>query len=105
MQVSFSDNLLGRIFSGAGVPLDKGPAAHGEPHRDRRARRQSRQEDHSPEHDPYRSSHDRRLQLAGGLAEAAHLLHLRRALQPGAGAHRSAGRSRHDRLGWHGIEV
>ncbi len=26
MQVSFSDNLLGRIFSGAGVPLDKGPA-------------------------------------------------------------------------------
>ena len=26
MQVSYSDNLLGRIFSGAGVPLDKGPA-------------------------------------------------------------------------------
>jgi V/A-type H+-transporting ATPase subunit B len=26
MQVSFSDDLLGRIFSGAGVPLDKGPA-------------------------------------------------------------------------------
>jgi V/A-type H+-transporting ATPase subunit B len=26
MQVSFSDNLLGRIFSGAGVPMDRGPA-------------------------------------------------------------------------------
>ena len=26
MQVSFSDDLLGRIFSGAGMPLDKGPA-------------------------------------------------------------------------------
>jgi V/A-type H+-transporting ATPase subunit B len=26
MQVSFSDNLLGRIFSGAGAPMDRGPA-------------------------------------------------------------------------------
>jgi len=26
MQVSFSDNLLGRIFNGAGEPLDRGPA-------------------------------------------------------------------------------
>ena len=26
MMVSFSDNLLGRIFDGAGVPRDNGPA-------------------------------------------------------------------------------
>lgn len=26
MQVSFTDNLLGRIFNGSGLPLDKGPA-------------------------------------------------------------------------------
>ena len=26
MQVAFSDNMLGRIFNGSGVPLDKGPA-------------------------------------------------------------------------------
>ena len=25
MMVSFSDNLLGRIFNGAGVPIDRGP--------------------------------------------------------------------------------
>lgn len=28
MQVSFSDNLLGRIFNGSGEPRDKGPALH-----------------------------------------------------------------------------
>lgn len=28
MQVSFSDNLKGRIFNGAGIPRDKGPALH-----------------------------------------------------------------------------
>ncbi|MDR1411871.1 MAG: V-type ATP synthase subunit B [Spirochaetaceae bacterium] len=28
MQVSFSDNLMGRVFSGSGGPRDKGPALH-----------------------------------------------------------------------------
>jgi V/A-type H+-transporting ATPase subunit B len=28
MQVSFSENLMGRVFSGSGVPRDKGPALH-----------------------------------------------------------------------------
>ena len=28
MQVSFSDNLMGRVFSGSGAPRDKGPALH-----------------------------------------------------------------------------
>ena len=28
MQVSFSDNLLGRVFSGSGEPRDKGPGLH-----------------------------------------------------------------------------
>ena len=28
MQVSFSENLLGRIFNGSGEPRDKGPALH-----------------------------------------------------------------------------
>ena len=26
MQVAISDNMLGRIFNGSGLPLDKGPA-------------------------------------------------------------------------------
>jgi V/A-type H+-transporting ATPase subunit B len=28
MQVSFSENLMGRVFSGSGAPRDKGPALH-----------------------------------------------------------------------------
>jgi V/A-type H+-transporting ATPase subunit B len=28
MQVSFSDNLMGRVFSGSGAPRDRGPALH-----------------------------------------------------------------------------
>jgi V/A-type H+-transporting ATPase subunit B len=28
MQVSFSENLMGRVFSGSGTPRDKGPALH-----------------------------------------------------------------------------
>ncbi len=28
MMVSYSDNLLGRIFNGAGIPIDKGPELH-----------------------------------------------------------------------------
>ncbi|MDR1929129.1 MAG: V-type ATP synthase subunit B [Treponema sp.] len=28
MEVSFSDNLLGRVFSGSGTPRDKGPSLH-----------------------------------------------------------------------------
>ena len=28
MQVSFSDNLLGRVFTGSGAPRDKGPSLH-----------------------------------------------------------------------------
>jgi V/A-type H+-transporting ATPase subunit B len=28
MEVSFSENLMGRVFSGSGVPRDKGPALH-----------------------------------------------------------------------------
>ena len=46
MQVSFSDNLLGRIFDGGGKPRDKGPELAREPDRDRRAVGQSGQAHH-----------------------------------------------------------
>ena len=95
MMVSFSDHLLGRIFDGAGVPRDNGPALTENmipiggllmvvgcfldakmdwmkiemtPHLG------------CKQLDAHRYPHDRRVQHPGGKPEAAHLLRVRRAV-------------------------
>lgn len=80
MMVSFSDHLLGRIFDGAGVPRDNGPALTenmipiGGPSVNPVQAYRAQQAD------PHRYPHDRRVQHPGGKPEAAHLLRVRRAV-------------------------
>jgi len=58
MRVSFSDNLLGRVFTGSGDPRDKGPALRetSSPSEDLG---KSLQENYTSADDPNRYSHDR----------------------------------------------
>lgn len=74
MRVSFSEDLLGRIFNGSGEPIDKGPALT-----------ENQKPIGGPSVNPTRAfwqtgccarhPHDRHVQHPGGVAEAAHLFH------------------------------
>lgn len=56
MMVSFSDDLLGRVFDGAGVPARQRPRADRKYDPHRRALRQPRQAHRAQAHDPHPAS-------------------------------------------------
>ena len=105
MRVSFSEDLLGRIFNGSGEPIDKGPALTenqkpiGGPSVNP-TRRILAKPDAAHEH-----PHDRHVQHPGGVAEAAHLFHFGRAVQPASGPHCHASRGGCDCAGRHGPQI
>lgn len=62
-QVTYSPNILGRVFRGDGQPMDGGPNLSGDrPGRQRRAIRQPGDPCHPDADDPHPSSDDRRFQ-------------------------------------------
>ena len=56
MQMPFSEALLGRVFTGGGVPRDRGPAARRRPHPHRRSVGEPRAPRHPAHDDPHRAS-------------------------------------------------
>ena len=104
-QTPFSDALLGRVFTGGGVPRDRGPGARRRPHPHRRPAGEPGPARHPADDDPHRHPDDRRVQHARRVAEAADLLGGGRALQRAARPHRPPGRGRHHRARRHGPQV